>query len=104
MKARLRKEPGLCCTEKSDGLSLLFFITAVHTVISVWRAGFPRATGRPVSMVLPDVQEAILLAETIPRRTAVPHAVRACEWRTIKMAGGSRTDEEPADSDESRRV
>jgi hypothetical protein len=55
-------------------------------------------------MGLPNVQDAILLAETIPRQTAVPHAVRAWEWRTIKMAGGSGTDEEPADSDESWRV
>ena len=63
--ARLRKEPGLCCTEKSDGLSLLFF-TAVHAVFAVWRAGFPRATARPVSMALPGVQDAIYWRQRYP--------------------------------------
>ena len=33
-KAWLREEPGLCCTERSDGLSLLLF-TVLHTVFSV---------------------------------------------------------------------
>ena len=75
-------------------MSLLFF-NVLHKVSSVWRAGFRPSAVRLVSLGLPNVQDAILLAETIPRRTAVPRAVRAWEWGTIKMARGSRTDEEP---------
>ena len=75
-------------------MSLLFF-NVLHKVSSVWRAGFCPSTVRPVSVGMPDVQDAILLAETIPRRTAVPRAARAWEWGTIQMARGSRTDEEP---------
>jgi hypothetical protein len=88
---------------RNDGLSLLFF-KVLHKISSVWRAGFRPSAVRLVSLGLPNVQDAILLAETIPRRMAVPRAVRAWEWGTIKMARGSRTDEELADSDESWRV
>jgi hypothetical protein len=70
VKARVRKEPGLCCTEESDGLPLLFF-NVLHTVIAVWREGLPRSTFRPVSMALSNVQQAILSTETILRRRAV---------------------------------
>jgi hypothetical protein len=80
MKSRLgsHKDPRLCCTEQSDGLSLLFF-NVLHAVIPAWRARLPRSTVRPVSMALPDVQEAILSAETIPRWTAVPSAARGID-------------------------
>jgi hypothetical protein len=56
-------------------------------------------------MALPNVQEAILSAETIPKRTAIPpQSVPPGEWRKIRELGVSQYNEEPADSDESGHV
>ncbi len=71
VKGSAPKGPGLCCTERSDGLSPLFF-NVLRTIIAAWCVGLPRSIVRPVSMALPYVWEAILSAEAIPSLTTVP--------------------------------
>ena len=58
--------------------------TALHSTaygLFGMTCGTPSSTVRPVSMALPDVQEAILSAATIPRRKVVLHIGRGIDRR-----------------------